>query len=194
MVRLDKQLASYKEALLNELRIPENKVNHVATEIQQELSDNKDNYRIELLKASPIPIQERLDELSAFQNMMDTFNRMKPRPEIVRTQVITQNYISFVYLKDTLFEVLRKNSQPGTTIKKCTKFLVNNPIRAFRNSFAHGNWRYKSDFSGFEYYAHKDSKLDEPMAKYTVNQDELEFWQSLARVVGYVCYMELSSE
>ena len=71
-----------------------------------------------ILNSTPISLIHRIEELQAFQSMMEIFNRMQPRPELVRTQIITQNYIAFVYLKDTLFEALRKVVPAGSLTKK----------------------------------------------------------------------------
>ena len=82
----------------------------------------------------------------------------------------------------------------GSITKKCTKFLLNNPVRAFRNSIAHGNWKYLNDFSGLEYWAHKDSKLNEPMTRFEVSRSELNFWQMLSRTVAYTSYLTLTEK
>jgi len=193
MNEFDKQLAKYKNELISLVKIPEEYCDNLASQIQKEVQNNIVELKNAMVIASPIEIQNRLDELVSFQSMMDIFNQMKPKPQIVRTQIIVQNYVSFVYLKDTLFEVVRKNSQPNTVLKKVSKFLVNNPVRAFRNSIAHGNWEYKSDFSGLIYYAHKDSKPNEPMTKYEVTQNELGFWQMIARAFAYIVYVEIAN-
>ncbi|MFP3366455.1 hypothetical protein R0J93_22705, partial [Pseudoalteromonas sp. SIMBA_148] len=91
----------------------------------------------------------------------------------------------FVYLKDSLFETLKKNAEHGSTLKKCTNFLLNDNVRAFRNAIAHGNWKYSKEFSGLEFWAHKGSKTDKQMTKFKVSQDEMDFWQALARCIGY---------
>ena len=194
MENFDKQLFEFKTQLEKDVKIPLDKVDCVASTIELEIKQNKDKLKQVIIAVSPVPLETRLEELSSFQTMMDTFNRMKPRPEIVRSQVMTQNYISFVYLKDTLFEVLRKNSENGSVTKKCTKFLLNNPVRAFRNSIAHGNWKYLNDFSGLEYWAYKDSNFNEPMTRFEVSQSDLNFWQMLSRTVAYTSYLTLTEK
>ena len=123
---------------------------------------------------------------------MDTFTQMRPRPEIVRTQVISQNYICFVYLKDTLFELLKRTMPSESITHKCCKYLLNNPVRAFRNSIAHGNWKYMTDFSGIEFWAYKGVPIAGPMDKWVVSQEDLSFWQALSRMVAYVTYLTLN--
>ena len=194
MKHFDNQLSNFRNLLETDVKIPGDKVDCIASTIATEIENNKATLKQEILLASPVPLETRLEELSCFQTMMDTFNKMKPRPEIVRSQVMTQNYVCFVYLKDTLFEVLRKNSEIGSITKKCTKFLLNNPVRAFRNSIAHGNWKYNEDFSGLEFWAHKDSTVSDSMTKYQVSQSELNFWQLMSRAVAYTAYLKLTEK
>ena len=192
MRELDNQFIKWRDKLLTDVKVPVDTFDKIATTIELEIQKLTQDEKAKLKEASPIDLEVRIQELSAFQVMMDTFNKMKPRPEIVRTQVITQNYICFVYLKDTLFETLKKVSQPDTVTKKCCKFLLNNPVRAFRNSIAHGNWKYKHDHTGLEFWAFKGEPNDQPMDKWEVKQDDLSFWQALSRTVAYVTYLTLT--
>ena len=194
MTNFDNQLYQFKNKLIEEVKILEQNVDRVASMISEEIKGKKSILISKIQEATPVKIKTRLEELSSFQKMMDTLNNEVPRPAIVRSQVITQNYICFVYLKDTLFEVLKQNAENGSTLKKCTKYLLDNPIRAFRNSIAHGNWKYKEDFSGLEFWARKGSGTDEPMTKFIVSQDELNFWQTLSRSVAYTSYLTLEEE
>ncbi|MCM2358949.1 MAG: hypothetical protein NDI77_12425 [Geobacteraceae bacterium] len=123
---------------------------------------------------------------------MDFANSIQGNPYVTRAQVITQNYICFVYLGDALFKHLKAVLPPPLVTGRCCRFLLNNPIRAFRNAVAHSNWRYKRDFSGLEFWARKGSGPDEPLERFEVLQDELTYWQSLSRCVGYAAYMALS--
>ncbi len=91
-------------------------------------------------------------------------------------------------------EVLRKNSDPGTVTKRCSKYLLDNPIRAFRNAIAHGNWMYLDDYSGLQFWAHQDGKPDEPMKRYEVSDHELKFWQMLSRATAYTAYLTLDEK
>lgn len=127
----------------------------------------------------------------AFQIFMDIVHKSEKHPAIVRAQVIVQNYICFVYLTDSCFSVLRKHVSNESACKKCCNFLVNNPIRAFRNAIAHSNWCYKSDFSGIRYWARKGTDLNEPLNEFEVNQDDLSFWQAVARCTAYAAYENL---
>jgi hypothetical protein len=68
---------------------------------------------------------------------------------------------------------------------------LDNPIRAFRNAIAHGNWKYLSDFSGIEFWSQKGSDINEPYVKFEVLQEDLNFWQALARCTAYSSYLAL---
>ena len=125
--------------------------------------------------------------------MMDRVNRQLSKyPEIVRSQVIVQNYVAFVYLKDNCFDVTKKVMPSGTLTRRICQFLLNNPVRAFRNAIAHGNWQYTNDFSGIKYYAYKgESKLNvalQEMSEFSVGNSELGFWQALSRATAYTIY------
>ncbi len=191
MKELDKQFSQWEDMLTNQVKIPVDICSTLASTIQNEIKQLSADEIEKIESASPVGIDLRVEELLAFQSMMDTFNKMKPKPEIVRTQVIAQNYICFVYLKDTLFERLKRVLPTGSVGKKCCKFLLNNPVRAFRNSIAHGNWKYTNDFSGIEFWAYKGEPDGNPMPRWEVSQNDLGFWQALSRMIAYVTYLTL---
>lgn len=138
-----------------------------------------------MLETSPVPLAARIDELRAFQRWMDlTINSHDAA--VARARIIVQNYVCFVYLPESLFKALLSGSQRGSVIRRCTSFLTSNPVRAFRNAMAHANWAYSPDFAGIDFWAKKGSDSDEPMTKFSVSQQDLEFWQALSRVVAYV--------
>ncbi len=86
---------------------------------------------------------------------MDMVGNIPNMPQLTRAQVIVQNYICFVYLGEACFQVLRREAPTGSTVKRCCRFLTDNPVRAFRNAVAHGNWKYTPEFSGLEFWARK---------------------------------------
>ncbi len=122
---------------------------------------------------------------------MDLVRDSRPHPAVVRAQVITQNYICFVYLGDSCFTVLKKELPSGSTAKKCCKFLTDNPVRAFQNAIAHSNWQYLPDFNGLEFWAKKGTDPSEQLSRFEVLQHDLNFWQALARCVAYASYLSL---
>ena len=79
----------------------------------------------------------------------------------------------------------------GTATSLCCEFLLSEPLRRFRNAFAHGNWRYLQDFSGLEFWAHaKGTRTTEVRSE--VLQLELDFWQTLSRCTAYASMLTLA--
>jgi hypothetical protein len=122
---------------------------------------------------------------------MDWASTVGTRPEVTRTQVVSQLYVCFVYLGDSCFRPLKKQFASSTVTGRCTRFLLDNPVRAFRNAVAHANWQYTPDFSGIKYFARKGADPNEALAEWDVSQDTLGFWQALARGVAYAALTEL---
>ena len=114
-------------------------------------------------------------------------------PSIVRAQVITQNYMCFVDLGEAWFKRMLKATPPASATKKCCRFLTDNPILAFRNAMAHSNWRYNATFTGLEFWARKSADANEPMERFEVVQNDLNFWQALARCTAYASFEAVRS-
>ena len=180
MTHLDRQMQQWSTRLRDDLRIGPPESNQLATTIAKEVAALSDNAKLRIGEASRIPLKIRIEELVAFQGWMDFIRAMsEPHPVVVRAQVVYQNYICFVYLEESCFNVMKRELPPGSTAKKCCRFLTDNPVRAFRNAVAHANWRYLPDFSGLEYWARKGAEPTEPMARFVVSQQDLSFWQAL---------------
>ena len=191
---LFRSLKHFENRLRNDVKVEEKHIASICSTIYQELSQLSFEDLAKIENASPVDLKIRIEELKAFNLMMNRMNdtHLKKFPELVRSQVIVQNYISFVYLKENCFEVAKKVSPTGSLTKRICKFLLNNPVRAFRNSIAHGNWQYADDFSGLKYFAHKgeitpDTKIEE-MSDFFVSNEELGFWQALSRATAYAIY------
>jgi len=184
-------MAQYRTELLA-LKIAPSHCDLLATWLFQEFVQLPSELKSAIRANEIVPIQERLDELVAFQSFVDDIRLMDISPGFVRAHVITQNYICFVYLGEALFQKLRKPSPPSSTLRKCSEFLTDNPVRAFRNAIAHANWQYKSDFTGLVYWSRKGDDKDAPLTQWEVSQQTLSFWQGLARTVGYVVYSALA--
>jgi hypothetical protein len=191
MRHLDEQLSMWSEKLQSEVKISAEDSSRLATAIANDVRWLDPESKEAIKRASPVPISARYDELIAFQSWMDIVHSSSPPPPVVRAQVITQNYICFVYLNESCFNILRKHLPDGSASKKCCKFLVSNPVRAFRNAVAHSNWCYKEDFSGLRYWSRKRAEADEPMSEFEVSSDDMAFWQTLARGVAYAAYEQL---
>jgi hypothetical protein len=122
----------------------------------------------EIAVASPVAVKARLEELAAFQIWMDISAKSKSSPIVVRAQVVTQNYICFVYLPEACFSVLAKHAPTRSATRKCARFLCDDRIRAFRNAVAHANWSYRNDLQALIYWARKRADKDEPLTRFEV--------------------------
>jgi len=186
MENLDLQLSFYNVSLKEEIGISDEISKKVGTTIETELQILTEAQIENILVHSPVKLSSRYDELISFQRMMDYIRINKiNEPGLIRSQVITQNYICFVYLKDSYFKALQKETAENTITHRCSKFLTSQQIRKFRNSIAHGNWDYKSDFSGLVYWDYLNGRKENGYEKFEVNNEELSFWQTLSRVLAY---------
>jgi hypothetical protein len=188
---LDNQLAKWSDRLIHELNIAKNESQKLATNIASEIRFLPRITKEEMIAASPIHLTDRLQELQAFQGWMDADRHSPPSPYRTRAQVITQNYICFVYLPESCFRVLSKAAPNDSITRKCAQFLTNNPVRAFRNAIAHANWTYREDFRALIYWARKGSDPNDPLVRFEVVQEELTFWQALSRCVAYTAFSNL---
>jgi hypothetical protein len=184
-------MAVWSERLKSELKINDENSRKLATAIAADVRFLPAEVKAEIRVASPVPLKDRVQELQAFQGWMDVVRNSTPSSYLVRAQVLTQNYICFVYLPESCFRILAKAAPTGSTVQKCARFLNNNPVRAFRNSVAHANWTYRPDFRAIVYWARKGSDPTEPLEQFEVTQEELDFWQSLSRCVAYAAFTNL---
>jgi hypothetical protein len=188
---LDKQMQQWSTRLRDDLKIGPPESNQLATTIAKEVASLHDEAKQRVIDASGIPLKTRIEELVSFQGFVDLVRTSKPHPTVVRAQVVYQNYICFVYLGESCFKLLKKVLPSGSAGKKCCTFLTDNPVRAFRNAVAHANWRYLPDFSGLEFWARRGTEPTEPLVRFEVSQQELDFWQSLARSAAYASFLNL---
>lgn len=185
---LDQQMRSFAPYLRDQFGLHPPQSNCLATEIANDIQLLSRSQLDSLIAGDAVGPQARLDELRGFQSFMDIVHSMNPHPAINRAQVITQNYICFVYLGDACFKALRKATPPGSVTRKCCQFLTDNPVRAFRNALAHANWSYREDYRALVFWARKGSGPDEALSRHEVEQNDLVFWQALSRCVAYVAY------
>jgi hypothetical protein len=191
MDHLDRQMQAWSTRLRDDLKIGPPESNQLAMTIAKEVAALSEEAKKRVRDASQIPLATRIEELVGFQRFMDHVRERGGLPEVVRAQVVYQNYICFVYLGESCFNVLNKELPSGSTARKCCRFLTDNPVRAFRNAVAHANWRYLPDFSGLEFWARKGAEPNEPMTRFEVSQNDLGFWQALARTTAYSAFLSV---
>lgn len=188
---LDAQMRAFSDRLTSEVKLTPAMAAKLATTIAADVRFLSPEQKAEIRNASPVPLTDRLAELQSFQGWMEQAHAVRNNPFVTRAQVLSQNYICFVYLPESCFRVLSKACPSGSAAKKCAQFLSNNPVRAFRNSIAHANWTYRRDFGALIYWARKGSGPDDPLERFEVQQNDLAFWQALSRCVAYVAFANL---
>jgi hypothetical protein len=188
---IDEQMSVWSSRLVSEVKVSIEDSRKLATKISSDIRFLPTGAKAEIAATSPVRLSDRLQELQAFQGWMDIARQSEASPSIVRAQVITQNYICFVYLPESCFRILSKTTPAGSTARKCAQFLSNNPIRAFRNAIPHANWSYRHDFKGIVYWSKKDSSPEATLDRFEVDQETLAFWQSLSRCVAYSAFSNL---
>ena len=188
---LDAQMSAFTAELSTHVGVHTPRSKQLATTVAQDVASLGPDARDDLLSFGNVTAQDRLDELVCFQAFMDRCRGESPDPALSRAQVIVQNYVCFVYLGDSCFKSLKRLLPSGSVGRKCSTFLTNNPVRAFRNAVAHANWRYLPEYRGLEYWARKGSDPNEPSVRWEVSGEALFFWQALARSVAYATYLTL---
>lgn len=191
--KLNRQLAVHRKRLLTDVGLTADEASKVATLVASDIRFLSPDAKAEIKAASPVQIAARIDELLVFQAWMDLAHSLPKHPTIVRAQLIVQNYICFIYLKDACFEVISKQAAPKSVAARCAKHLSRGAVRDFRNAFSHANWQYNSTYTGLECWVLQNShNRSGPLKHFCVSQDDLTFWQALSRAVAYATYLQLA--
>ena len=101
--KLDQHMHRYSPRLRDDLRIETAASNRLATTIAQECAALSPEALTEIRQQDVVGLDTRLEELIAFQAFMNLASSIPPHPSVTRAQVITQNYVCFVYLGDSCF-------------------------------------------------------------------------------------------
>jgi hypothetical protein len=189
--RLDIQMQAFSSRLTTKVKLSTTMAMNLATTIVTEIQALSPEQKNAITSVSQVPISDRLNELKAFQSWMDQASTFRNSPAVTRAQILTQNYICFVYLPEACFRVMEKSCPSGSATRKCAQFLNTTRIRALRNAIAHANWTYRTDFEALVYWARKGDQKTDPLIRFEVEQDELDFWQKLSRCVAYATYSNL---
>lgn len=103
-----------------------------------------------LRRAMAVSPEDYLDEMGAFQRWTDIAHGLGSDPVIVRAHVMTQLYVAFVWLRDSLLDPLAAVLAHDAATSHTIAFLRTGERRRLRNAVAHGRWRYMDDFSGLD--------------------------------------------
>lgn len=151
----------------------------LATTIHDEVAHLDEATANQLRMSVLVPPERYVEELTAFQAWMDLARANNSKPVIVRAQVMTELYVAFVWLRDSLMKPIANALPREAAFAVVERFLRSGRRRTLRNAVAHGRWCYLHDFSGLEYWA--EPSRGEPHQRFEVSQSELEAWQLLSR-------------
>ena len=183
---LDEQVARVERALVG-AHIPAAAIGSIPSTIYAEVRSLDESTHSRIRHDIAIPPEAYLEEMSAFQSWMDLARDARSNPVIVRAQIMTQLYVAFLWLRDSLMTPVG-SALPGTTTAAIVQFLCTDDRRRLRNSVAHGRWRYLPDFSGLECW---DGR---PPTMFTITSADLGAWQLVSRASTTAVLLALTSD
>ncbi|MDA8069533.1 MAG: hypothetical protein M0T77_13145 [Actinomycetota bacterium] len=151
----------------------------LATTVHAEVAALGDAVHNQLRLQLLIPPERYIDELTAFQAWMEVARANATNPVIVRAQVMTEIYVAFVWLRDSLMKPVAARAPEDSVVRSVHRFLSTGRRRLLRNAIAHGHWCYLSDSKGLEYWA--EPSRAERHQRFAISQADLDAWQLLAR-------------
>ncbi len=165
--------------------------NNLCSKLADEYLLDKHKYETKILEQSNISFERRKDILSSIINARTKY--YGNNAPLNRSLDLAHYYHSFVYTKDNIFELLKRQSRPESKLKKICKYLINGKVRAFRNAFAHGNWYIDgsdSDTFGYYYSAKVDSNgsQNKEVKNYFASIEEVFNWSILSLAISYIVY------
>lgn len=137
-----------------------------------------------------IPPERYAEELTAFQAWMDIARANAANPAIVRAQVITELYVAFVWLRDSLMKPVAAHAPEDSVIWIVQRFLSTDRRRLLRNAIAHGRWCYLPNFRGLECWAEPSGGRQHE--RFEILQRKLDAWQLLARGTAIATLLALT--
>jgi hypothetical protein len=185
----DLKMREWRGLLIGSVGISSEASDHLATTIYRDIiaSDPADIFSL----SDAISHAERFNELALFLNCIAERHLWKANALMNRAMLNLSNYMCFVYLGDACFVRLRKALPSVSTAGRCCRYLTDNPIRAFRNAIAHGNWRVSEGV--IHYWARKGESSNAPLSEFSVTENDREFWFFLAVCTGKSALAALSA-
>ena len=147
-----------------------------------------DERSINRLRASmPIPPERYIEELGSFQAWMDLAATSADDPIVVRAQVMTELYVAFVWLRDSVFRPVAAALGSDSTFATIESFLATGSRRRLRNAVAHGRWCYTPDFDGLDCWD------GTPPEHFRIDDVDLHAWQVLSRGTAIAVLLGLTA-
>jgi hypothetical protein len=178
LAHLDRQLREAQAASeVPDLPVPV--WDHLATTVYGEIAGIDEAAAKQLRASMLLPPERYIEELTAFQSWMDLAHAGAANPVVVRAQVMTELYVSFVWLRDSFMKPVAAVVPELAAFPAIERFLSGGRRRRLRNAIAHGRWCYLSDFSGLECWA--EPSRGRPHQRFEISHTDLDAWQLLSR-------------
>ena len=191
LTHLDNQLLAAR-ASTEAPDLPDRVWDCLATTINDEIAGLDETSANQLRLSLLIPPERYLEELTAFQTWMDIARANADNPVIVRAQVMTQLYVAFVWLRDSVMKPAAAAVSDQTAFATIERFLSSGHRRMLRNAIAHGRWCYLPDFKGLECWA--EPTRHRPHQHFRISHTDLEAWQLLSRGTAIAALLALTSD
>lgn len=189
LVHLDSQLLA-AQAASEVPELPAHVWPCLATTIREEIAGLEESVANRLRLSVLIPPDRYIEELMAFQAWMDIAHAHADNPVIVRAQVMSELYVAFVWIRDSLMRPAAAALSDQTAFATVETFLRSGRRRALRNAIAHGRWCYLPDFSGLECW--DEAARGKPHQRFEISQTDLDVWQLLSRGAAIAVLLALT--
>lgn len=182
----DRKMREWKDRLQAEVGLTEEASENLSTTIYREVLNSNPT---DILPPDVISYADRLNEVALFMNWSAESRLFEPNPLWDHAKLVLSYYVCFVYLGETCFIRLRKLLR-STATGRCCNYLTENPVRAFRNAIAHGNWQIGNGVIHF--WARKGNDPNEYLFKFEVPDQDIQFWFFLSLCVGKSAFAALT--
>jgi hypothetical protein len=162
----------------------------LATTVHREVASLSEASTNQLRRSVQIPPERYLEELTAFQRWMDFAHANATNPAIVRAQVMTELYVSFLWLQDSLMVPIAAVLPAGSVVSAITTFLGTGACERLREAVVHGRWCYLPDFSGLDCWTRIGT--DQRFEHFEVGDRDLNAWQLLSRGTAIAALLALT--
>jgi hypothetical protein len=188
---LDRQLRRVAEAA-ERPDLPDPAWSRLATTIQEEVQGLDETAANQLRAQMLIPPERYREELEAFQSWMEFAQANRHEPVIVRAQIMTELYVSLVWLRDSMFRPLMAAVPPDSVTAITARFLGSGRRRLFRNAIAHGRWCYLPTYQGLEFWA--EPTRGARHQRFEISAADLDTWQLLSRGSAIAALLGLTEQ
>jgi hypothetical protein len=166
---------------LNVLKIAEAKQSQLCSAMYEEALMLDEPTRDNIKKAiQPVMLADIKQQLMAYNGLsMMSVSMGEPATAFISlAQISFDNFITFLYLRSSLFEAISKATRTDSCLRRTANYLKSGDhnLSDFRNGLAHGDWRIDPSTTppSFEIW-------DEHRKSIRISGDKWDFWRLLAR-------------